>query len=91
MATLREKICASGVSTFREFVCLGIGEGGGTDRLIPYDDLVLNLEIDTLSIDLQTDTLDIEIQSKEIDAQIESREMMIDIQTTNKEIDNGCN
>ncbi len=32
--TLREKICEAGVDTFREFVCLGIGEGGGGITII---------------------------------------------------------
>ena len=39
--TLRTKICNAGVSTFREFMCLGIGEGG---NIIIYDGIFIEEE-----------------------------------------------
>ncbi len=36
---LRKKICEAGVNTFREFVCLGIGEGGGITIITEVDNL----------------------------------------------------
>ncbi len=66
------------------------GEGGGTDRLIPYDEIVLDLQIPTMSIDLAASTMAIEIQRKEIDAEISGRYLSIDLQITNKEINNVC-
>ena len=88
--TLREKICEAGVSTFREFVCLGIGEGGGADRLIPYDDLVLDIQIDRMSVDMQKKKMTIEVQRKEIDAELLTKYLTIDIENKIKEVDNGC-
>ena len=67
------------------------GTGGGTDRLIPYDDLFLNIQIDRMSIDMQKNTLDIEVQRKEIDVELGTKTLSIDIQNINKEVDNGCN
>jgi len=63
---------------------------GGTDRLIPYDEIVLDLQIPTMSIDLAASTMAIEIQRKEIDAEISGRYLSIDLQITNKEINNVC-
>ena len=86
--TLREKICEAGVSTFREFVCLGVG--GGVDRLIPYDDMILDIQIDCMSVDMHKKTMAIEVQHKEIDAELLSRYLTIDIENKIKEVDNGC-
>ena len=59
-------------------------------RLIPYDEIVLDLQIPTMSIDLAASTMAIEIQRKEIDAEISGRYLSIDLQNTNKEINNVC-
>ena len=66
------------------------GEGGG-DRLVPYADLFLDIQIDRMSVDMQKDTLNIEVQSKEIDVELGTNTLSIDIQNQNKEVDNGCN
>jgi len=63
-------------------------EGG--DRLIPYDDLLLDIQIDRMSVDVQKSVMTIEVQRKEIDAELGTKTLSIDIQTKNKEIDNGC-
>ncbi len=65
--------------------------GGGTDRLVPYDDLVLNIQIDRMSVDLTTKTLDIEVQTKEINVELGTKTLEIDIEKTTKEINNVCN
>ena len=65
--------------------------GGGTDRLIPYDDLVLDIQIDRMSVDMQNNTLNIEVQRKEIDIELGTNVLSIDIENKNKEVDNGCN
>ncbi len=67
------------------------GEGGGTDRLIPYDELILDLELPTMSIDVASSVMAIEIQRKMIDAELSGKYLSIDLQITNKEIDNVCN
>ncbi len=64
--------------------------GGGVDRLIPYDDLFLDIQIDRMSVDMQNDTLNIEIQSKEIDVELGTKTLSIDIQTNTKEIYHVC-
>ena len=64
--------------------------GGGGDRLVPYDDIVLDIQIDRMSVDIQKDTLSIEVQSKEIDVELGTKTLSIDMENKNKEVDNGC-
>ena len=67
------------------------GEGGGADRLVPYDDLLLDIQVDRMGVDMQKNTLNIEVQRKEIDVELGTNTLSIDIQNQNKEVDNGCN
>ena len=64
---------------------------GGSGALIPYDEIILDMQINTMNIDIDANTMIAEIQTQEIYAEISSRYLSIDLQITNKEIDNVCN
>ena len=60
------------------------------DRLIPYNEIILDISFNNLDIDLVSNILDIEIQSKSFDVTLGTNELNIDILNIEKEIDNGC-
>ncbi len=58
------------------------GEGGGVDRLVPYDELTLNLLVDTLGIDIISPTAILEIlgdPTRTIEVDITPRESILNI------------
>ena len=66
-----------------------VGEGL-IDRLIPYDEIILDVELNNLDIDIASNILDIKIQSKSFDVILGTNALNIDILNTEKEIDNDC-
>lgn len=58
--------------------------------LVPYTNVIVDIQKNQLSINKQNSILSLEIQSKEINVIIPNRYLSIDIQNLNKEIDNGC-
>ncbi len=64
--------------------------GGGTDRYIPYDDMVLDIQVDRMEADISKQVLSVEVQRMVMDVEVDGRTLEADIETKNKEIDNGC-
>lgn len=65
MATVRERICAAGVNTLREFMCLDVGVGGGityTGEIIQVDEVspIILQQTDTLALIGETPNVSIE-------------------------------
>ncbi len=85
--TIREKICASGVNTLREYMCLEAGTGNCVDRLVPYNDIILNIETAQMSADVKSDTMSVDIKTSTMSVDIEKRIIEIDIQTDNMDVD----
>ena len=52
MATLRDIVCASGVNTLREYMCLPIGEGGG---VVINSELVRVEVLPVIQVDVKDD------------------------------------
>ena len=66
------------------------GEGGGTDRLVPYDSLELNIKLDRMDVNIEKRTLNIDMKQKELSVDFGIKVQNINIEKTNKEVKNGC-
>ncbi len=88
--TYREMICGAGVSTLREFICLEKSTGEPVDRLVPYDSLILDIEIREVSADMEKKILDIDVEAKHLDIEVSGGDLDVDKENKEKEIDVGC-
>lgn len=64
--------------------------GNDSPRFIPYDDLVLDIQIDRMTVDMQNNILEIDVQTKDIDIEFYTTEFSVDIENTELEIDSTC-